>query len=461
MRLHSLVFLAMFAPAAGGCASPCARVKAAHQEITTRTEPKAPGDHLRLAIPMRLVDMVVARELKSLPRPRLSLPEVAGVNLGSVTVSVDRVKLLPAKPGEIAFSLQATLRSGRRAVLPIVMRAAVKPRLSKEQSSVVIALDRQGVVGLHASIPRGGMRGLTDALWSELPGAARMLTSKKQLAGLAESLADGLMQDATRLIERELLDDLGRVARFEVDLPIEVDAINVRSNEQDVIVGFQTPLPSRTALPASQPRTAPPHQVELSVTASAAVELVNGAMDRGEVPDRFDLDGNAAPSGPLHARLDWSDSGSKPLVVHAFLLDPQSAGRPKKDCAHVTLRATPRVSTKAGHLVLTTGDAKIDEVRGSVAIKAGLFFSGVGRKTFDHVETLATDTQFELGAQDLRAQVENARLQGSNLVLGLSLSGGAAKKRQPRRTATTKKRVVAHHPSDSHSPNRRYRPTPP
>jgi hypothetical protein len=153
-----------------------------------------------------------------------------------------------------------------------------------------------------------------------------------------------------------------------------------------------------------------------------ATAFVNRAMARGEVPSRFDLDGAADPTGPLHAYLDWSNRASKPLIVHAFLLDPQAAGRSKKDCAHVTLGATPQVIASDGHLRVSTRDAKVEEIEGSVAVKAGLFFGGVSRRSFEHVETVATDTEFELGTQTLRARVEGARLHGSNLILGLSLS---------------------------------------
>lgn len=408
------------------CASPCARVRQAHAEITTRTEPSAPGDHLRLAIPKELLDLVIARELRALPRPRLPLPAIGGVQLGTVTVGVDRVHVVSAARSEVGFRVDVSVRSGTRVLAPLRLNAAVRPRLEPAEQRVVLALDRAGLVRLDAELGPGGTRALVDALWAELPSAARMLTSKKQLEGLADTFANRLLADATKLVRRELLDDLGRVARVEIDLPpVEVDAIDVRSTDADLLVGFHTTLPVRSGIPPAQPRVAPPHQVELTLHGSAAVELVNAAMRRGEVPSRFGLDGVEDPNGPLQAHLDWSTGGAKPLVVHAFLLDPRAAGRKEKDCAHVTLGATPRVTAQDGNLVLSTDDAKIESVTGSAAVRAGLLFGGVTRKSFEHVEEIATTTEFELGAQTLRARVEAATLRDQHLVLGLSLSPAA------------------------------------
>src|SRR5688500_85561 len=99
------VVLASLLVAPLGCASPCARVRQAHTEITTRADPVAPGDHLRLAIPKELLDLVIARELRTLPRPRLPLPAIGGVQLGTVNVGIDRVKVVSAARSEVGFDV--------------------------------------------------------------------------------------------------------------------------------------------------------------------------------------------------------------------------------------------------------------------------------------------------------------------------------------------------------------------
>ncbi len=420
-----------------GCASPCAGVQQAHHEITNRSEPGTSGDHLRLSIPLALANQVIRREVGGLPRARLPLPAMAGVSLGAASVGVDGVTIVPGAPGEVSFVASVSVRSGRRLLLPVQVAARVRPELDPDGGRVVVALGPKGLIAMNATLGPGGARGLVDALWSQLPAAARMLTSKEDLARLAEPAANELLRSTTALVKRELLDELGRVARVELDLPpIPVDAINVRSTKADLIVGVHTPLPSRGAIAATVPRTTPKHQVELTIHGSAAVELVNDAMGRGEVPSRFGLDGTVDPSGPLQTVLGWDGAAPKPLVVHAFLLDPAAAGRPPKDCAHVRLGATPEVSARDGHLVLATRDAQVEDVEGSAAVKAGLFFGGVSRSSFEHVETIAAQTDFELGQQKLRAQLHSATLSDDRLVLGLALTPSrprASRRARPRR----------------------------
>jgi hypothetical protein len=405
------------------CASPCSRVRQAHADVTKPSQPGAAGDHLRLSIPLQLANLLVNREVKGLPRAQVPLPAVAGVSLGSASVGVDRVFIVPGAAGEVSFAADVSVRSGKRTLLPVRINARVRPQLDPRSGTVLIALDDEGLIAMDAKLGSGGARPLVDALWVQLPTAARMMTSKDDLARLVEPAANELLRRAADLVQRELLDDLGRVARVEIDLPaIAVDEIHVRSTPNDLVIGVHTPLPARGALPETLSRSTPKHQVELAIHGAAAVELVNDAMGRGQVPDRFGLDGVADPQGALQAHLGWDGAAPQPLVVHAFLLDPTAAGRPAKDCAHLMLGATPRVSAEGGHLVLATDDAKVRDVEGSAAVKAGLFFAGVSRRSFDHVERIAVDTEFDLGAQSLRAELQNARSNGDQLVFGLTLA---------------------------------------
>lgn len=406
-------------------------MRQAHAEITTPSRPSAAGDHLRLSIPLALINQVVKREVGALPRPRLPLPAIAGASLGTASIAVQAVTVVPGVPEEVSFAADVMVSAGSRPLLPLRITARVRPLLDPASGTVIVALDRQGLIAMNATLGRGGTRALVDVLWGRLPPAARMLTSKAELARLADPAANELLRSATAVVQRELLDELGRVARIELDLPpISVDEIHVRSTDADLVVGVHTPLPSRGAIPATALRTTPKHQVELMIHGAAAVELVNDAMNRGQVPSRFQLDGAADPRGPLLAHLGWKGQADKPLVVHAFLLDPEAAGRPAKDCAHVTLGATPQVSASDGHLVLGTRDARVEEVDGSATVKAGLFFGGVSRRSFEHVEEIAAQTDFEFGAQMLRAQLQGAALEGESLVLGLVLTPSQGSRRR-------------------------------
>jgi hypothetical protein len=397
-----------------GCASACAKIRRAQTEIAGRTEPVAAGDHLQLSIPFALLDTVIRGELRRVPSARVPIPGVAGFSPGTATLAVTRVVTQAAPDGELGFGVNVQLSLGSRPLLPLVLDVRVKPRLDPKNATVVLALDKQSVVAIDARLGPGGTKAMVDALWAQLPAAARMMTSKSRLTQLTRSLGDQLLERGTQVVEQQLLDDLGKVARIELDLPpLPVDAIDVRSTNADLVVGARTTLPVVAAIPASVQRSVPQHQVQLTLHASAAVELANHAMKAGEVPDRFDLEGEVDPKGPLQAHLAWAQ-GPKPLKAHAFMFE-------EKRCAHITLGATPQVGVDKGRLLLSTRDAKIEDVEGSAGVKAGVFFSGVARKSFEHVEEIATQTQFDLGTRTLQAQVQQATLQGENLVLGLTL----------------------------------------
>jgi hypothetical protein len=95
------------------------------------------------------------------------------------------------------------------------------------------------------------------------------------------------------------------------------------------------------------------------------------------------------------------------------------------------LGATPTFAVRGDELELSTADAKIMKVKGSARVKAGVWFSGLGRETFTFVETIARKFEFDVAGTPMVVSLEGARRQGDELELELGLTPGrpAATKR--------------------------------
>jgi hypothetical protein len=135
--------------------------------------------------------------------------------------------------------------------------------------------------------------------------------------------------------------------------------------------------------------------------------------------------GEPDENGPLYAGVAWNEGDGKPLHLHLWSLDD--------DCAHVVVGATPRVSLAGEHLELSTQDAKIERVEGPLKVRAGIWFSGLGRRSFEFVEQTAASFSFEIGGQPLAARVQSATLAKDELVLGLKLDRQPAPRRSERK----------------------------
>lgn len=386
---------------------------------------RAPEPHLSLSVPFSVVDQLVAAEVKRMPAQRLAMPDISGVSLGSVTMRVEKVKTRRAPPGRLGFQIQIGLRSGKQRVMGFDIDAVVTPRVDAEKREVVVALSGKNIQSIRPKLGKGSRKQLANFVWDQLPSAARMLTSKKQIASLVGGISEDLMEDAFRLVKRELLDDLGEITRIELDLPdMPLARVNLKTEAKFMVLDVHTTLPVERGLSSTAGRLPKmhPNVVQVRIPGATAAELGNYAMEMGEIPERWTLEGEPADDGPLYAGLAWQTGDKKPLALHLWSLE--------KDCAHVRLGATPQVSLERGELVLQTDDAKVEKVEGPLKVRAGIWFSGLGRRSFSFVERTAASVSFEVAGQDLTAHVHSARVEQDELVLGLRLGKKTPKRRK-------------------------------
>lgn len=405
------------------CASPCERVQQTRDEFLAALEPAAgqrqvSAAHLSVSIPYEVVDALVAAELHRIPSATLPLPEVAGMSLGSLRLGVDQVRLRPAPPGEVGFRIVVGLREGKRSVFTIDIDARVRPKIDPSGGSVSVALSGKDILALEPSISAASRKQLAQWIDRKLPDAASMLIDDEQLAALVGELLDPLMRSAAASVKKNLLDELGELARFEFDLPPElpIQRVVVGAGDRHLDIDLITPLAVARPLAAGHARVEGlhPNLVQVRVAGDAAAALANHAIRRGKIPERWTLEGEPSPKGELHVAAGWASGEPDPLEIHLWRL--------VEDCAYVILRAKPALAVKGEQLELGAAQAKVDEVQGSFKVRAGLFFSRAARKGVSMVEQTAASTEVELAGATMKVQIHDARVAGDELVLGLRLT---------------------------------------
>ena len=422
-----------------GCAAPCERIRAEHADFRRFGGPapepgsRAPGSaaHLSLSLPYELLDSLVARQLDSLPTLSLPLPAIAGQSLGRLRLRVTSVRAGPAPAGELGFRIGVELREGKRSVLRVDVDARVRPRIDAEAGELSIALSGRDLVAIDASLSRDAKRSFGDWVWSKLPAAARSFVDRGSVRSLAGEAADQLVRQASELVRRDLLDELGELARFELDLPpqLPIAAVDLAAGDRYLDIDLRTPLRVVQGLPAQRGRSEGfhPNLVQLRLSGDAAAALVNRAIRTGEIPERWTLAGEPDPEGPIHAGVAWAEGVKDPLEVHLWLLEG--------DCAHVVLRGRPLLSVRGSERELGASEAKVARVDGSAKVRAGLFFSRTARRGLDLIETTAARTELELAGQTMGLSIAEARVADDEVVLGLRLLPARAPSRSRRSAA--------------------------
>lgn len=297
------LLLATLAVSSIACATPCERVQSSHDAFRKATAPidsvaarPAPDSsdgraHMSVSVPYELIDAMIAKELARLPKLKLPLGSVAGVSLGSLQVAVEGVRARKAPPGELGFRVMIGLREGKRTILSVDVDARVRPRLDARTGTLAVALSGRDVIALAPSMSKQSRQQLGDWIYSQLPAAARMIADKRTVTELAGELADQLMKQAASLLERELLDDLGELARFEFDLPDElpIRTIELAASERYLDIDLRTSLRVAHGLAPGRERIADlhPNLVQVRMSGDAIAALINYGIREGRIPGRM------------------------------------------------------------------------------------------------------------------------------------------------------------------------------
>lgn len=430
MTRATLSLLCVLASTPLACASPCEKVQSSHTAFRKATLPldhqgarptpdASDGNaHLSVSVPYELIDAMIAKELARVPKLKLPLGSVAGVSLGTVQVGVEAVRAREAPAGELGFRVSIGLREGKRTILTVDVDTRLRPQIDAHAGTLAVALSGRDVIALEPSISAASRKQLGDWIWSQLPDAAKLVVDRNSVAGLAGDLADQLMNQAAGLLKRELLDDLGELARFEFDLPEEVPirSIQLAAGERYLDIDLRTPLRIAHGLPAGRARVdgLHPNLVQVRISGDAIAALANDAIREDRIPGRWTLDGEPDPQGEVWAGVGWAEGTPDPLEIHLWKLD--------KDCAHVVLRGEPHLRVVGNELELGTEKAKVESVVGSAKVKAGLFFSKTARRGVELIERTAAATEVEIGTSVMMARIAAAEVRGDEVVLGLTLA---------------------------------------
>jgi hypothetical protein len=249
----------------------------------------------------------------------------------------------------------------------------------------------------------------------------RQFTPRSVIDSAVNTLAKSAVANIGPQLDRHVPDLFSEVAAIELDFEgLPVADVEVSSDQ-----GYLEIL-ARSTLAGSRPLASPRGRVpgveaqlgQLKLSGAAAAALANQAIEDGDIPERWNREGEEDAKGEFRARVDWAD-GKRPLKVELYAEN-------KPECAHLRLAATPQLAVeKTGAIRFSTKDAQLEKVvRGNLKVRTAIAFSGVGRRTFSMVERVASSLELDAGGRSLRVRARSARADARQVVLGFDLSSG-------------------------------------
>ncbi|MFZ6177093.1 hypothetical protein [Nannocystis pusilla] len=398
-----------------GCASSvCSKVRSDREAFTRRAA--APGPHLALAVPYATLSQSVQRSLTGLPQVRLPLPDLGPVDLGALAVAIRSVAFRPAPAGSVGARVTVALTSQGKPVTALELDAVVAPRLDPQAGSVRLRLGAADLREVRPSMPPAERKRFAEFLLSIVPGAARALVGREQVEALAETFLRELVGGRWPQIRDGLLQGTGDLVDVEIDLgDVPLTKIELKSGAADLELWAHAALPAEALSPGTaRPAGSDARLVGLRMSGGVAAALANRAMASGQIPARYNRDGAPDPRGELLAGVDWR-AGERPLKVHAWSTEGT--------CARLTFGGTPKVAARGGgDLAVDVADGTLEEVTGSLRVRAAVWFSGLGRQTFAVSESVADAIEFEILGVDYRARVVAAAVSRAELEFSLALA---------------------------------------
>ncbi len=401
-----------------GCASStCRKIESelADFDAGQAATSQQPVSQFRLQLSYRTLDILLASQLADLPAPALDLPEVMGVSLGKAVLKVEGLRVRPAPRGKLAFVVQLAVRTGQQAgaktLVGLDAVVEVEPKLDRASNSVVARIDANSIRSVRPKLTEGAGATLAAVIWDRLPSAARSFTSKGQIAEVLEQSLGPLADEIWATLRERVASELGEIAKLEFDLPdIPVAGIDVYDHEQRLVVDIASSF-SAAGLRGPKAGTPVPSakQLDARATLPAAASLLNWGLTTGRLPERWSLEGEPDPKGPIWLRAGYRGGPTRPATLHLFLLE--------KDCAHIEVAATPQVSIQQGQLVVSTDDAVMVDVKGSTKVKLGLLAAGFARKTQSFAQGIGAGIAFNIGRQRFAVRASQASLENGELVV--------------------------------------------
>ena len=409
----ALVLVSLALAELGCAASVCQQVRAEHDAFVRRAPTSGP--HLALALPYATLSAGVQRALAGSRPVQVPLPELGPVDLGSLSASLRSVGFRAAPPGQVGVRVTVALASGGRPVTAIELDAAVTPQLDPGGGVVRVRLGAKDLVSVRPSLPPEERRRFADFLLGLIPAPARGLIGRAEVEAAADQFLREVVGGRWPQIRDGLLRGTDDLVDAEIDLPdLPISRIELRSAQADLELWVHAALPAEALSQGpARPAGVDARLVAIRMSGGTAAALVNRAMAQGQVPARYDREGAPDPNGELLAGVAWKP-GPKPLKVHAWSLSGQ--------CARLTFGGTPEVAIRGGQLDVRVQDAALEEVTGSLRVRAAVWFSGLGRQTFALGESVAGATELELAGATYRARVVTGSVAGADLVFSLALA---------------------------------------
>jgi hypothetical protein len=419
--LGTLTFAALLTLSAlqAACGATCDRIEEDRDRFLSRKGTNK-DTQAEVLIPFAVAERLVEGRIAAVKPIAVKIPGLGNLSdyFGELTVAPSRVELKAAAPDHLGFHLDFEVRSDGKKAFAMYMETEVHPEIDLAAGKVTFGFSPEVLEKAKPGIAKDARKDLGGVIYSRIPAAARLFIPRSMVDAAAGSAVEMLVSAFYATAKERMLPALSETSRFELTLPeVPLASVAITSTAADggrLRLALVTSLPVRAGISEAPEGAAPPaaDRITVRLSGSAVAELVNWAMTKGLVPDRYDAKGKPKKDGELYPGLDWIRGDERPMKVYLWDLT--------KPCMRITMSAKPSIEIVDEKLEIEASDAKTDDVEASAFTKVGVWFYILWKDAMKLKQKASSRMKMIVAGQEIEAAVEKAAVERDELTLEIS-----------------------------------------
>jgi len=408
-----------------GCGATCDRIEEDRERFLKR-EATNTDTHVEVLVPFAVAERLVAPQVTAVKPIAVKVPGLGKLAeyFGEITVAPTGVALRPAAADHIGFHLDFEVRSDGKRAFAMYLETEVRPEIDLAAGKVALGFTPEVLEQAKPGIAKDAGKDLGGLIYGRIPSLARVLIPRSMVDAAAGSAVEALVKNFYPKAKEKMLPKLAETSRFELTLPeVPLAAVALTSTAEGgghLRLALTTSLPVRAGVAEAPGDAAAPagENVTVRMSGSTVAELVNWAMGKGLLPNRFDSKGKAKKNGELRPGLDWKRGEKRPMRVYLWDLD--------KPCMRITMSAKPSVQVVDGKLAIEAVDTETDDVEASAFTKVGVWFYILWKDAMKLNQKTSSTMTVVMAGQEVEISVVKAAVERDELTLEVGLSIGGS-----------------------------------
>lgn len=406
-----------------GCGGTCDRIDADRTRFLTRA-PATSGTHVEMIVPFAVAERLIAPQVAAVKPIDIQLPNLGKLAdyFGNLSVAPDRITLKPAPAEHIGFHLDFdVLRNGRKA-FSMYMETEVRPEIDLAAGKIIIGFTPEALQKAKVKVSKDAVDDLGALIYEQIPTAARFLIPRSMVETVSATAVERLEETIYSKLKDKMLPKLSEMSRVEIALPsIPLAAVGITSSIKGggrLRLAVTTALPVRDGIaePKAGAKEPSSNLITVRMSGGAAAELVNWAMVKGLLPDRYDEKGKAEPDGELRPGLDWIRGDDRPMKVYLWDLE--------KPCMRLTMSAKPVIAVVDEKLEIKAENPRTDDVEASAFTKVGVHFYMLWKDPMDMNKKSAAKMKMVTAGRAVEIDLKKASIEQDEIVMEVGLTIG-------------------------------------